>query len=294
MGIKIGDVVVVDFGEGEEKIRLTNNSKEIDLRSTPRVFFSGSPLGKALLNKNEGDEFTFDTPGGERSCRVVKTRDFIEVEESYLDKTSYQSLLEEKDREIDKLKDELEKTQKHLIRLRVVDLPCQDQMIKGFKKLLMNIANVYNEIYISMSDEERKSLNDSGSNDLRTITVKQFVLGRIDSLLERSKVEKIGDDLPRFVWSKPWYLWSHSNSERLDRLSAVCPEEEKEIIQYERNVKWEDWEDGEIIGENDINDPDTWNDSIKDEHRRKILKPMKKRKIQEVTKRHIFRKNVSG
>jgi hypothetical protein len=30
------------------------------------------------------------------------------------------------------------------------------------------------------------------------------------------------------------------------------------------------------------------------EHRRKILKPMKRKKVQEVTKRHIFRKNVSG
>lgn len=32
----------------------------------------------------------------------------------------------------------------------------------------------------------------------------------------------------------------------------------------------------------------------KDEHRRRILKPAKKNKTQEVTKRHIFRKNITG
>jgi len=70
--IKFGATVVVADEEGEEKTWRLFGEDEVDVESG--VISWRSPIGKALMGKEEGDDVTFVAPGGKRTVEVVEVR----------------------------------------------------------------------------------------------------------------------------------------------------------------------------------------------------------------------------
>lgn len=67
--VNIGETVVIEIGEGEiEKYRIVGVAEAEPAEGS---ISNESPLGKALLNKNVGDEIIFDAPAGKIRCRIL-------------------------------------------------------------------------------------------------------------------------------------------------------------------------------------------------------------------------------
>lgn len=71
-GVSVGSVVVVENLEGNSEINTFTivGSEEVDLDSGK--ISNESPLGSALLGKNEGDTATFIAPKGQVSYKIKK------------------------------------------------------------------------------------------------------------------------------------------------------------------------------------------------------------------------------
>jgi transcription elongation factor GreB len=68
--VLFGCTVTVEDGDGEEKIYSIVGVDEYD---PARGYVSWvSPIGRALLGKREGDEVSFETPGGRAELEVVR------------------------------------------------------------------------------------------------------------------------------------------------------------------------------------------------------------------------------
>ncbi|MDZ7643770.1 MAG: transcription elongation factor GreA [Woeseiaceae bacterium] len=65
-------VELVDEATGEEKVYKIVGEDEADIK-VGMVSFT-SPIARALIGKNEGDEVSFSAPGGEKRYEVIEVR----------------------------------------------------------------------------------------------------------------------------------------------------------------------------------------------------------------------------
>jgi transcription elongation factor GreA len=67
--VEMGSTVVVEKDGEETKYQIVSPTETNP--SEGKISYS-SPLGKAMLNKTEGEEFEFETPSKKFKCRVIK------------------------------------------------------------------------------------------------------------------------------------------------------------------------------------------------------------------------------
>jgi transcription elongation factor GreB len=67
--VRFGATVTIEDADGDEQIWTILGEDEVDL-DRRRISYA-SPLGRALMGKAEGDEVSFDTPGGRREVTIV-------------------------------------------------------------------------------------------------------------------------------------------------------------------------------------------------------------------------------
>lgn len=65
-------VELIDEATGEEKVYKIVGEDEADIK-TGMISFT-SPIARALIGKNEGDEVVFSAPGGEKHYEVIEVR----------------------------------------------------------------------------------------------------------------------------------------------------------------------------------------------------------------------------
>lgn len=65
-------VELIEVGSGEEKVYKIVGEDEADAK-TGMISFT-SPIARALIGKNEGDEVVFSAPGGEKHYEVIEVR----------------------------------------------------------------------------------------------------------------------------------------------------------------------------------------------------------------------------
>lgn len=68
--VRFGATVTIEDEDGEEQTWTILGEDEVD--TTNRVISHVSPLGRALLGKDEGDVVSFDAPGGRREVTIVR------------------------------------------------------------------------------------------------------------------------------------------------------------------------------------------------------------------------------
>ncbi len=69
--VQIGSFVSLKSKEGKEEFQIVG-SEEADILNKRISFLS--PLGEAILNKQEGETVKINTPGGEKEYKVVKIK----------------------------------------------------------------------------------------------------------------------------------------------------------------------------------------------------------------------------
>lgn len=67
--VKLGEVVVIDFGDGQPERYVIGSLIEVD--DDVDVVTPTSPLGQALLGGVAGQEVKYRTPAGEQTVRIV-------------------------------------------------------------------------------------------------------------------------------------------------------------------------------------------------------------------------------
>lgn len=183
MGIKIGDVVVVDFGGEERKYRLGLDSNP---KADPPIVSIKTPLGKVLQGKEKDEEFVNQAPSGDIPCRIVDyyrvaiTQE--EIEESLIDQTK--DIHEHCKELIEDLRNKLRKTEDVIKVLQDgIGLPEKKVKLMANKDLLSKIVNMY--IDTLMLDD------DNGYRD--------FYLNKLNFILKDQRIEiygKVEDIIP--------------------------------------------------------------------------------------------------
>jgi len=69
--VQIGSFVSLKSKEGKEEFQIVG-SEEADVLNNRISFLS--PLGEAILNKQEGETVKINTPGGEKEYKVIKIK----------------------------------------------------------------------------------------------------------------------------------------------------------------------------------------------------------------------------
>lgn len=71
--VGLGNTVTIQKGKEKENHRYTIvGSEEANIQDHKLSYLS--PLGEALMGKQKGDEFTFDTPNGKQSYKVLEIK----------------------------------------------------------------------------------------------------------------------------------------------------------------------------------------------------------------------------
>jgi transcription elongation factor GreA len=69
--VQIGSLVSLKSKEGKEEFQIVG-SEEVDVLNN-KISFQ-SPLGEAILNKQEGETMKINTPGGEKEYKILKIK----------------------------------------------------------------------------------------------------------------------------------------------------------------------------------------------------------------------------
>ncbi len=71
--VGLGSVVVIQKdGSNEERTYTIVGSEEANIHDHKLSYLS--PLGEALMGKGKGDKFSFETPAGKQSYKVIKVQ----------------------------------------------------------------------------------------------------------------------------------------------------------------------------------------------------------------------------
>jgi len=277
MSIRAGYVVTVDYDGKEVVYQLGEVS---DLSANPPIISVESPLGKALLNKKIDEGFTVKTPSGIQTGKILGF-DKIDItqediEESLLDQTKdihehCKEIIDRKNGEIAKIEEELLVSREETKRLRD-GFKTPEFVTKGKtkKEVLQEFILLYQQM---MKMNVGKDIEDINVN-----------LSSFDTPFHNNDVVMFG--IPGSMEKYDPDLHESYDRDRIrsDKVTIVCP-----------GFRWNDYLGrDEILARAQVKESFEDYDLNNEVNRHCRIKSVKRKKIQEITKRHIFRKNISG